>query len=440
MRRSPKHWYELAKKILLQIGFKQSKTSPCLFVGNLIEGEPPIYLGLYVDDFIYFSASPKVEKKFEEEFSKHVPVTFDTEIDYFLGIKFDNTRHKDGNVTIKLSQTAYIDELCKTTNLAGNAINTPTSPYRSGLPIDSIPTVEYDEITQQKLTTKLQTIVGSLNWLSVSTRPDISTVTSMLAKYCRKPSQGHIDAALRVIRYLKGTRKLKIKFTTNNNRNIESFLKFPLPQQELLALCDANWAPQDQSKPTPNQPLPELDLFKTRSMSGFMTWFHGPLMWMSKRQTFTARSSAEAEIYATDESAKNILHILHILDDLHLTKSVIKGPIHIWNDNNACVCWSKNTTTKGLRHVQIRENAVREGVAMGIYKVKHIEGKKNPSDIFTKEDKDTTHFIQVRNSIMCDYDKGIDDSKIEQSVADKPTQGTGGCQVGSSLSSYSSTH
>jgi len=98
-------------------------------------------------------------------------------------------------------------------------------------------------------------------------------------------------------------------------------------------------------------------------------------MWTCKRQSFTARSSAEAEIYATDECAKNILHLLNIINDLGLTDSIINGPVDIWNDNNACVCWSKNTTTKGLRHVQIREKAVREGQCMGLFKVKHISGK-----------------------------------------------------------------
>ena len=57
-------------------------------------------------------------------------------------------------------------------------------------------------------------------------------------------------------------------------------------------------------------------------------------------------------------------------------------------------------TTKGLRHVQIRENAVREKQAEGFCQVKHIAGKLNISDIFTKEDKDTKHFLTIRDAIM----------------------------------------
>ena len=41
---------------------------------------------------------------------------------------------------------------------------------------------------------------------------------------------------------------------------------------------------------------------------------------------------------------------------------------------------------------------------MGLLNVKHIASKQNPSDVFTKEDKDTNHYINARNSIMCDYE------------------------------------
>jgi hypothetical protein len=68
-------------------------------------------------------------------------------------------------------------------------------------------------------------------------------------------------------------------------------------------------------------------------------------------------------------------------------------PSIIYNDNMACVCWSKTTTTKGLRHLQICDNSIRESVQGDFITVKHIEGKVNLSDLFIKEDKDAEHFI-----------------------------------------------
>eukprot|EP00957_Ditylum_brightwellii_P089164 6790438-Ditylum_brightwellii.AAC.1 len=57
-------------------------------------------------------------------------------------------------------------------------------------------------------------------------------------------------------------------------------------------------------------------------------------------------------------------------------------------------------TTKGLRHIQMRENAIRECVQQGFVTIKHVNGKINLADIFTKEDKDVAHFLILRDHLM----------------------------------------
>jgi len=86
----------------------------------------------------------------------------------------------------------------------------------------------------------------------------------------------------------------------------------------------------------------------------------GPVQWSSKRQKIAARSSGEAEIYATDECAKDLMHIQNLIADLELSEEMLDEKTKLFNDNMVCVQWSKNTTTKGLRYLQIRENAIRE--------------------------------------------------------------------------------
>ena len=44
-----------------------------------------------------------------------------------------------------------------------------------------------------------------LNWLAISTRPDISLVVSLFSTYNSKPSKGQLDTAQHVGRYLKST-------------------------------------------------------------------------------------------------------------------------------------------------------------------------------------------------------------------------------------------
>ena len=128
-----------------------------------------------------------------------------------------------------------------------------------------------------------------------------------------------------------------------------------------------------------------------------MLMLGGPLHWESKRQKITARSSAESEIYATDECVKRLLQIKHISEDLGLKDTIFHSTTPVYNDNSACVMWSGNLTTRGLRHIQMRENAVRESHQSGFIRCIHIKGAINLSDMFTKEDKHVEHFIEIRD-------------------------------------------
>ena len=121
----------------------------------------------------------------------------------------------------------------------------------------------------------------------------------------------------------------------------------------------------------------------------------------SNCQTVTAGSSAEAEIYATDECVRFLLELVQSLDFLGVKDIFMPSVNIVYNDNIACVNWSKCTTTKGLRHIQMKENRVRESIHSKFVTIKHIDGKINLADIFTKEMKDTSHFVVLRDLIMC---------------------------------------
>jgi hypothetical protein len=136
-------------------------------------------------------------------------------------------------------------------------------------------------------------------------------------------------------------------------------------------------------------------------MSAFYIDLLGPLHWISKHQKVTTASSAEAEIYATDECVKFLLELVQILDFLDVRQIFMDNTNIIYNDNRACVQWSKKATTKGLHHIQMRENRIRENIASNFVSIQHIDGKINLADIFTKEMKDTSHFGELRDLFMC---------------------------------------
>eukprot|EP00957_Ditylum_brightwellii_P038069 2879299-Ditylum_brightwellii.AAC.1 len=80
---------------------------------------------------------------------------------------------------------------------------------------------------------------------------------------------------------------------------------------------------------------------------------NGLLHWVSKHQSITARSSAEAEIYEMDKCVKALLHINSISEDLGLREVMMS--------KTTCVHWTHNMTSK-KNHLQMRENAVQEAV------------------------------------------------------------------------------
>jgi hypothetical protein len=72
----------------------------------------------------------------------------------------------------------------------------------------------------------------------------------------------------------------------------------------------------------------------------------------------------------------------------------------VYNDNNACVKWCHNLTTKSNCHIKHCENATREWVENGSIIVIHVSGKCNPSDLFTKKMCGGANFQSLRDSFM----------------------------------------
>jgi len=214
-----------------------------------------------------------------------------------------------------------------------------------------------------------------------TTRPDLSTVVSLLAQHQSSPSSGHLDAAKYVVKYLANTKNLGIYFTSRKHPVLESFFHFP-STPKVMSMSDANWGPQDASQSHGSMQLP---LFASRSMLAFYIDLLGPSHWLSKRQSVTAGSSAEAEIYATNECIKFLLELGQIMEFLQVKHIFMPSTNTINNDNQACVNWSKSCATKGLHHTQMKENHVCENISSHFVTVHHINGCINLADILVRK-------------------------------------------------------
>ena len=83
-----------------------------LFQGMLLPNSSPLYVGIYVDDFVYFSADKAVEKVFESRLPELTDVDFMGTVKHFLGIKFTWTK-QNSDLSVHLSQPAFVDHLIK---------------------------------------------------------------------------------------------------------------------------------------------------------------------------------------------------------------------------------------------------------------------------------------------------------------------------------------
>eukprot|EP00957_Ditylum_brightwellii_P049720 3770463-Ditylum_brightwellii.AAC.2 len=195
-------------------------------------------------------------------------------------------------------------------------------------------------------------------------------------------------------RYVLSTMAQGVASSSDHSFSLTSFFNVPFAEDHLAAFCDANWGPQDQSQKS--SPI-KIPLEKLCSV--------GPITWGYEHQTATALSICEAEVCATNTCSKDVIHLRNVATDLSLPDVPCSSPV--FNDGHACVDWCKNSTTKGMRYLNMKENFVREWHQSGDICIAHMQGKLNVSDISTKEKKDTAHFIQIRDHLINPAEAGV---------------------------------
>jgi hypothetical protein len=246
LRRSPRHWYNKINAILISIGLTPPLEDPCLYSGFIQDpsapssekSTSPLTLGLYVDNFVYFSEDPSVKTLFRHLLSERCKVDFMGVVEWFLGIHF-SWRITSTSVAVHLNQSGFAANLVESFFQDSRNATPTATPYRSGVPIDSIaPSTEDDDSPSQlRRTAAYQSLIGSIGWLSCSTCPDLSAVHSFLASYSNKPSVGHMKAALYALHYIHSTYDYGISFTSDSVAPMHSYIHFP-PSNDVEAYTD----------------------------------------------------------------------------------------------------------------------------------------------------------------------------------------------------------
>ena len=357
------------------MGLRASPHDPCVFSGIINHPTASantaiIRIGVYVDDFVFYSTDPAQEELFQSELEQRIKVDFMGDVDFFLGTAFTWLRHDDGNLSVHLSQTAFTEHTAHRFGIDAMTKVPNMTPWRSGLPIDSIPPPDPGDPDLARRTKVYQSIVGSINWLATCSRPDVSPVLTFLVSYSHAPAHQHYKAALHCLKYLYSTSKHGISFHSNCASTLQAHNQFPNHHdkeayndatspspsecQSLTAFSDACWGSQLGSSVPEGTPI---EMFKFRSLSGYIICRSGgPISWKSIRQAQTAQSSCEAKIMATNECVKELIAIRLRCTDMGMTDALT--PTTIYNDNQACVDWSSSITNKCTKHINLHKNKV----------------------------------------------------------------------------------
>ncbi len=132
-------------------------------------------------------------------------------------MKFGWQHSNDGTVNCRISQEGYAAAIIEEMGLT-NANKSPLmTPFRSGLPVDTIPAVDMTPEAWAPLTAKMQSWLGMINWLQMCTRPDLATIFSLLSSYMHCPSPGHLEAVKHVGKYILSNMDLGLHFSPQPN-------------------------------------------------------------------------------------------------------------------------------------------------------------------------------------------------------------------------------
>jgi hypothetical protein len=380
---APKLWYNCLYQCVIDLGFKSVAGHPCLFIrvtvvaGNLIV----IVIGIFVDDLLVTGNSvaeiTEVKKRMNERFI----LTDQGQLEYYLGVEISRV---DEN-TLLLHQTAYVKKILNNFNMSDcNSVKTPL-PRDMNLSLMDSP----DEV-DPKLQSMYRAIVGSLMYLYQWTRPDLGFAVTFLSRYLHKPGEKHLLAAKHVLRYLKGTTDLGIRYT----RDLTRLRARDQQLNVLYALSDSDFAGCK-------------DTF--RSTSGYMILMNGGVVaYYSGRQSIVALCTAMAETIALAKLVVKIKHMRALLFDLQCKQEqeTMINSTCVWVDNTAtiAVATGNDFTHETVKHVTVKVRFLQECVQRKIIMIAYIKTIKNIADIMTKQSAGP-QFAQHR-----DYALGIHDA------------------------------
>ncbi|XP_019092331.1 PREDICTED: uncharacterized protein LOC109129143 [Camelina sativa] len=319
LKQAPRCWFLKLSTALRELGFTQSYQDYSLF--SLRRGTLILHVLVYVDDFVVAGNNLQAINEFKVQVNKRFHMKDLGKLKYFLGIEV--SRVPDG---FCLSQRKYALDILSETGLLGAK---PSPRYRH--------------------------LVGWFIYLTI-TRPDLSYAVHILFQFMKAPLVDHWEAALCLVRYLKGSPAQGIFLRSDS-------------ELHLSAYCDSDYN---------GCPL------TYRSLSAYVVYLgDSPISWKTKKQKTVSSSSAEAEYRAMAYTLKEIKWLRALMRTLGVVHS---HPIDLHCDSQAVIYITANLVFhERTKHIESDCHQVQDVVQAKLITTHHISTKDQlVAEILTK--------------------------------------------------------
>ena len=154
-----------------------------------------------------------------------------------------------------------------------------------------------EEGEERKTEFHYRSVIGQLNYLAATTRPEIQFAVHQCARFSQDPKMIHEKAVKRIVRYLKRTKDKGLKLKVDKKKGIECYV-------------DADFA-GGYNKNTSKNPRDLL------SRTGYILKYAGcPLIWASKLQSTIALSTTESEYMALSTAMREVIYMMNLVEEL----------------------------------------------------------------------------------------------------------------------------
>ena len=347
LKQASRTWNQQFHGVLSELGFKRTYSDAGIYVRHQNRGSGLLIVVLYVDDITIMGASLEDVKQLKEKLSLRYEMSDLGEIQSYLGMRISRDRSRK---RIEVDQSGYIKSVLDRFGMAD--ANPHPTPLPAGADVHLVKNTT--QATQAEIK-HYQSLIGSLLYVQIGTRPDISFAVSRLAQYAANPSPQHLHLATYVLSYLLGTVDMRLCYDGANGVG-------------LFGYTDSSLGDQTDDR---------------HSTSGYVyTLMNGAISWSSRKQRTVAQNTTEAEYMAMTEAANQAAWYRSFFTELGYS---VDDPIPLHGDNKGGIDLAINPVTgRRSKHIDIKHHVIREYVENGHISLVRTPTEEMVADGFTK--------------------------------------------------------